>query len=240
MLSTGPYNRLHGEKLLAMYQKDEHFKDRIMLVDSDVVSYFLLDPSYRLKNRNGQLVPKRLATEYDEFADGYRPGPLMEQEKLFEHLWTKNNLIKRQISRNMLLDFQRKYQHTGAPVMCYCHDQMSEHVPVEQVVECAHRDCQTKYFHKSCIKKLGVDKVSHWYCTRCEQKMQSLAYQTLHDMGYDDVPDKEADFDKSMDIIKEKYSLPDSAMHLVRAGIETMGPGVRVAGVTSVNMVNVP
>jgi hypothetical protein len=203
MLSTGPYNRLHGEKLLAMYQQDKHFKDRIMLVDSDIVSYFLLDPIYRAKNRSGLLVPKRLANEYDEFADGYRPGPLMEQEKLFEHLWTKNNLVKRQISRTMLLDFQKKYEHTNAPVMCYCRGQVSEHSPIQQAVECAHRDCQTKYFHKSCIKKLGVDKVSRWYCTRCEQKMQTLVYHTLRDMGYDDVPDVEADFETSLDTIQQ-------------------------------------
>jgi hypothetical protein len=238
ILTSGPYNRLHGEKLLAMYQQHDHFKGRIMLVDNDVINYFMLDPNDRAKDRGGLLVPKRLATEYSDFADGCNPGPLMEQERLFERLWHKNKMIKRQISKDMLSEFQKKHQHGGAPVMCYCHDQVSEDSLPKQVVECAHRDCQINYFHKACIKKLGVGKVSRWYCTWCEPKMQSLAYQTLHDMGYDDVPDEEADLQSSMEVLQDKFNLPDSAMDDVRSRMEEYGPRARIAAATAIAMDN--
>jgi hypothetical protein len=93
--------------MLAVYEQDEHFADRIMLVDNDMIDYFLLDPADRRKEVNESLVPKRLAAEYADFSDGHNPGPLMKQEKLFDRLWNKNNIIKRQVSRQMLEDFRR-------------------------------------------------------------------------------------------------------------------------------------
>jgi hypothetical protein len=43
--------------MLAVYEKDEHFADRIMLVDNDMIDYFLLDPADRRKEILGAKAP---------------------------------------------------------------------------------------------------------------------------------------------------------------------------------------
>ena len=200
-----------------MYQKDEHFKGRIMLVDNDLLQHFMTDPANRMVNRNSPLIPKRLATEYADFADGYSPGPLMEQERQFERLWNKNKIIKRQISKESLSDIQhQKFENADTHFMCYCNDNVPADGLSKHVVECAHRDCTLRYFHKSCVKKLGVDKVSRWFCTMCEEQMRSLAYQTLRDLGYDDVPDVDEELNNSMDKIRDKFHISDGQMDQLR------------------------
>ncbi|KAH7089271.1 hypothetical protein FB567DRAFT_591382 [Paraphoma chrysanthemicola] len=232
ILSCGPFNRLHGEKLLAKYEQDEHIKGRIMLVDSDLINYFMVDPRDRTLARYSSSVPKRLATEYADYANGYNPGPLMEQEKKFERLWAKNIIIKRQLSRDMLADVQqRKMENAQMDSYCYCHEIMPEDGAPKNVLECSHRDCPIGYFHKSCIKKLGADKVSRWFCTMCEQKMRTVAHQTLRDLGFDDVPNDEEDLNDSMDKIQDKFQIPDGAMSKLRSRIETMGGSSKVASV---------
>jgi hypothetical protein len=215
--------------MLAVYEQDEHFADRIMLVDNDMIDYFLLDPADRREEVNGSLVPKRLAAEYADFADGYNPGPLMKQEKLFDRLWNKNNIIKRQVSRQMLEDFQKKHLSGNAPVMCYCQEQIPKGGLLKQVVECAHRFCIVKYFHKSCIKKLGVNKVSRWYCTRCAQTMESTAYQLLRESGYDGVPDEEEELmDNTMTVLRGYEGISEEWLDKMRKSLEMMGPAARV------------
>jgi hypothetical protein len=200
-----------------------------MLVDNDMINYFLIDPIDRRKNHNKALVPKRLATEYADFADGYNPGPLMEQEKLFERLWNKNNIIKRQISTKMLTEFQKKHLPGNSPVMCYCQEKIPKDGLPKQVVECAYRFCTMRYFHKSCIKKLGVNKVSRWYCTRCAQTMETTAYQLLHEMGYDDVPDEGEDLmNRTMEVPRENEDISEDWLNKMRKSLEMMGPAARV------------
>ncbi|KAF2024561.1 hypothetical protein EK21DRAFT_78467 [Setomelanomma holmii] len=235
ILSCGPYNRLRGEKLMVKYEQEAEFKGRIMLVDSDLIDYLRLDPHERDHARNAAMVPKRLAAEYVDFGEGYNPGPLMEQEKQFERLWSKNKMIKRQLSRDMLANVQhKKFENGEMDFYCYCHEIMPKRGLPKQVVECAHRDCTLRYFHKSCVKKLGVDKVSRWFCTMCEQRMQNLAYQTLRDLGYDDVPDEDKGISDSMDKIKEKYQIPAGAMDQLRSRIDSMGGDAKVAGVMAI------
>jgi hypothetical protein len=232
VLATGPFNRLRGEKLLAKYEQEEEIKGRIMLVDSELMNYFMLEPHERGIGGDAALMPKRLATEYSDYTDGYNPGPLMEQEKIFERLWAKNKMIKRQLSRDMLADIQdRKFENADMDFYCYCHETMPETALPKNTVECAHGDCPVRYFHKSCVKKLGVDKVSRWFCTLCEQQMRSLAHQTLRDLGFDDVPDEEEELSNSMNKIKSKFQIPEAAMSQIRSRIETLGGSAKIAGV---------
>jgi hypothetical protein len=173
ILSSGPYNRLRGEKLLAMYQTDHRFKDRIMLVDEELMGWFVQDPLAR--------IPPRLSLEHSLLEDGYAAGPLMKQENKFGKLYHSNNLIKHEISPKSLADILvDKFEHTKTPAFCYCHYNMPKGgVIPEDVVECTYRDCKLKYFHKSCVKELGFEKVSRWLCTDCEARMQSLANRFL-------------------------------------------------------------
>ncbi|RAR01485.1 duf323 domain-containing protein [Stemphylium lycopersici] len=199
MCSTGPYNRLHGEKLLAMYEEDQRTKGRLMLVDEDMISYLTEDPLSRALYRDPCTVPNRLAKEYTDFADGFDPGPLMKQERQFERLWSRNKLIKRQLTHETLREIQRAtFERPGARYICYCAARVPDRglqflpeVLPKDFVACSFRNCPICYFHKSCVKKLGVDKVSRWYCTSCEKQMQALGRQTLRDLGYTDIPDED-------------------------------------------------
>jgi hypothetical protein len=240
MLSSGPYNRLRGEKLHAVYQQNEHFKGRLMLVDDDLVNYFSLDPSSRARDAKGPQMPKRLAQEWDDVAFGCPPGPLMEQEKMFERLQHKNSVIKQNISREMLLEFQKKVEATGTSFMCYCHDKPPKDGPMSaEIVQCAHRDCPMKYFHKSCVKKLGVDSVSRWFCTECGFQMRTLAHRTLRALGYDDIPDEDdaaEALSNSMESFQKKYHLPNSALNAFRSRVMKLGGNAKVVSALAAAM----
>jgi hypothetical protein len=188
---SGPFNRLRGEKLFGVYQKEEHFKNRIMLVDFHLIDYLSLDPMMRKLNKTQ--MPKLLADEYTDYAAGYNIGPLMKQEELFERLRNNNKLLKRKITQDMLGKFAKgKFEQQNRPFMCYCHVNIPYEGLPKNVTECSYRYCSPKYFHKSCVKKLGIDKVSRWYCTRCQQHMRILAHQTLRSLGHSTVPCEEA------------------------------------------------
>jgi hypothetical protein len=190
LTSSGPYNRLRGEKLLRLFEQDARTKGRLMLVDDDLLHYFMEDPSSRARNRGPGAVPDRIAKEYAEFSDGYNPGPLMNQEREFERLWSRNKLIKHQLTQKMLQDIQRdNFERAGTQYMCYCRAAVPKGgASAKDTVVCSHRDCRTRHFHKSCVKRLGVEKVSRWYCTSCEYQMKVLARQTLRDLGFTDIP----------------------------------------------------
>lgn len=230
MCSSGPYNRLRGRKLQALYEKDPIFKGRIMLVDEDMAMWLLSDLPNR-DSRNPSSVfnrlidmPQRLSLEYADFQGGYNPGPLMEQERIFERIRQKNKVMKQQITRNMLLNFQRKNNdREGITYMCYCHDEAPEHLAMKDVVTCSHRDCKVSYFHKSCVMKLGVDKVSCWYCTACEHRMGAAVRQFLRDMGCTDIPDEEEDLnDFDADLVSKFLKAPVGAMSKLKSRIRKL------------------
>jgi hypothetical protein len=230
LLFSGPFNRLRAEKLFAMYQQEAHLKNRIMLVDFALIDYLQLDPVTRMLDKSR--VPKRIAAEYADFAAGYHAGPLMKQEELFERLRGKNKALKRKITQKMLGKAVRgRFELKDRPFMCYCHVNIPEDGLPKNVVECSYRDCSIKFFHKACVKKLGTNKVSRWYCTECQNHMRTLAHQTLRDLGYDDVPDEEAAFEHSMELLKGKMNVPDSAVERIKERLGQMGGGLRVAGV---------
>ncbi|KAI4705497.1 hypothetical protein J4E81_000379 [Alternaria sp. BMP 2799] len=190
LFSTGPFNRLRGEKLLSLYEKDHRTKGRLMLVDDDLISYLMEDPTIRARNRNPDGVPDRLQKEYDDVKNGFNPGALMAQELRFERLYAKNGFNKQELTQVMLQDIQHnELELPGTTCICYCRATAPKgELPAKDTVVCSHRDCTTTYFHKSCVKKLGVEKVSRWYCTSCEQQMKILACQTLRGLGYTDIP----------------------------------------------------
>ncbi|KAH5535154.1 hypothetical protein HBI27_173950 [Parastagonospora nodorum] len=228
-LFSGPFNRLRAEKLLTMYQEEEHFTNRIMLVDYDIMDYLQLDSVTRMFDKSR--IPKRLAYEYEDFADGYSPGRLMKQEELFERLRSKNKLLKHKITQEMLGKVAReRFERKDQPFMCYCHVIIPEEGLPKGAVECAHRGCSMKYFHKACVKKLGVDKVSRWYCTECQHRIRILAHQTLRSLGYDDVPDEEAEFERTIELIKEKTNLSGDAIEKMRGRLRLAGSGARASG----------
>lgn len=172
-----------------MYQKDERTKGRIMLVDDDLVDYFAeMSVSSLPMNMMSAMVPARLKTEYADFCDGYRPGPLMLQCRQFEQLLAKNKIAKHNVTSEMLCAIQAKFQPLRANRMCYCYAPVPAAGLAGDFVVCSHRGCDTVFFHKSCIQKLGAEKATRWYCTACEEKMSVLARKTLRQMGYTDVP----------------------------------------------------
>ncbi|CAN9084217.1 unnamed protein product [Alternaria alternata] len=190
LCSTGPFNRLRGEKLLSLYEKDHRTKGRLMLIDDDLINYFMEDPISRSRNRNPDGVPARLQKEYDDVKNGYNPGTLMAQELRFERLYAKNGFMKQELTQSMLQDIQRnEFERLDTRYMCYCRAALPKTGSSKtDIIVCSYRDCSTGNFHRSCIKKLGFGLVSRWYCTECEQKMKVLARQTLRRLGYTDIP----------------------------------------------------
>ncbi|KAI5373768.1 hypothetical protein J4E82_007581 [Alternaria postmessia] len=189
-IRTGPFNRLRGEKLLSLYEKDHRTKGRLMLIDDDLINYFMEDPISRSRNRNPDGVPARLQKEYDDVKNGYNPGTLMAQELRFERLYAKNGFMKQELTQSMLQDIQRnEFERLDTRYMCYCRAALPKTGSSKtDIIVCSYRDCSTGNFHRSCIKKLGFGLVSRWYCTECEQKMKVLARQTLRRLGYTDIP----------------------------------------------------
>ena len=174
------------------YEKNSRTKGRLMLVDADLVYYVMEHALSRARVSDLGAMPERLATEYADFAHGYSAGSLMEQERQFERLWHKNRATKDRITQRMLQDIQsRRPERANAPYMCYCQDTVPKDGITKDIITCSHHDCDLVYFHRTCIKKLGFEKVSRWYCTSCEKKMKTLAQQTLRNLCYTDVSDEE-------------------------------------------------
>lgn len=214
MCSSGPYNRLRGQKLMAVYEKDSRTKDRLLLLDDDVFCYLGEDTLVRLCNHESEAMPQRLVNEYADLAAGYSSGPLMEQERHFERLWAKNKATKQQITKNLLQEIQRDQERSKVGYICYCHEGIPSHCMFpKDMIMCSHIDCELKFFHTSCIKKLGVEKVSRWYCTACEELMKFVARDTLRDMGYTSIPE-EKKFDAELQdrIFRQMLNMPEAQL----------------------------
>ena len=187
LFTSGPYNRAQGKHLLAMYEQHERTKGRVMLIDDDLVSYFM-DINNNPVKPDPASMPPRLSREYAEFMAGYDRGPLMKQELEFERLFVRNMAMRHPISMRILQDIQR--QNSGRKdslALCYCRTEVARDVSAVSLefkkgfVFCSYGDCEFGgLFHKRCVKKLGVEKVSRWYCTSCEKQMKVMAYKALN------------------------------------------------------------
>ncbi|KAI2475596.1 hypothetical protein Ptr902_12937 [Pyrenophora tritici-repentis] len=181
MYSTGPYNRMRAEKLMALYESDERTKGRLMLIDDDMLDYLLDSAMTGFYNRDQGDMPPCLSREYYDSINKRIPTPLIEQECRFQKLWVRNNILKKPLTQDMLRDIQsNKFECTGKQAMCYCRDEFREEMTTaKDIIVCSYVDCNIQYFHKSCVKNLGVEKVSHWYCFDCAQQMREDAYDAL-------------------------------------------------------------
>jgi hypothetical protein len=194
-------------------------------------------------------MPTRLAKEYADFSEGYNTGPLMYQERQFERLWMRNNAIKQELTQKTLEQIQRgKFERAGTEYVCYCRAAVPEEGMLRKdAVICSYRSCKTVIFHKSCVKKLGVDKVSRWYCTSCANEMKRIAWKTLRTLGYTDMPDEkyaaiqrddemyQKTFDEKLDALMdmtqdeyEKLMPPEVKKHLLEFGtLDDMPPAMK-------------
>lgn len=181
LYSTGPYNRIRGEKLMALYETNDRTKGRLMLVDDDMLDYLLEVSADGFFNRDPGIMPTRLAKEYLDSNDRRIPTPLIEQECRFQQLWARNVIIKEKLTQDTLRDIQRNtVECAGTQYMCYCRDDIAEQMSLgKDIIACSFRHCSIRYFHESCVKDLGVEKVSRWYCADCAHRMRVVARHTL-------------------------------------------------------------
>ncbi|KAF3043998.1 hypothetical protein E8E12_005497 [Didymella heteroderae] len=204
--TVGPYNRTHGQRLTAMYEQQDLTKGRMMLVDDDLVPYFLDLNTSPTRPDLGSM-PPRLLREHTEFLAGYDRGPLMKQEVEFERLFVKNKTLKHDLTSEMLQGIQRRNDSLkGSVRLCYCRTAVLPKISEinkelgSSSVCCSYRKCEFGgFFHKRCVKKLGIDKVSRWYCTTCEKKLKMWAYKALNiphqfEDVYKDFTDEEKGF----------------------------------------------
>lgn len=184
-----------------------------MLVDDDLVTYFMDDTNTPSKPDHARM-PHRLLQEHTEFLEGYERGPLMRQEQEFERLFIKNMTMKHPITMRMLQDIQRQNTNRKATIkLCYCYTEVqcvTSAIKKEfgrDAVICSYRKCKFGgIFHKRCVKKLGVEKVTRWYCTACEKEMTKVACKALR------VPyvDEEAMMKDAEKIVAEVAKKPGS------------------------------
>ena len=172
---------------MALYEKHDLTRGRIILVDDDLVTYFG-DINNSPSKPDLTSMPPRLLREHTEFLAGYELGPLMKKELEFERLFVKNTTIKQSLTRGMLQKIQRQDSGCKSSVqLCYCQAEVvlnTYEIKKEfgnGFVNCSYRKCEFGgLFHKRCVKKLGVEKVSRWYCTACEEQMKKSAYKALN------------------------------------------------------------
>ncbi|KAF1362656.1 hypothetical protein EJ07DRAFT_105810, partial [Lizonia empirigonia] len=184
--TSGPLNRAYGERLMATYQQHEETKDRVMLVDCYMALYLI--SSYGTSSEQDRsLMPFRLVQEHKEYQDGFERGPLMKQELDYKRKLFKNMITGRPLTIDVLQGIHSRSNGSEDSIkMCYCITEVQNMSEVDKelgtgIVECSYRECKFGgYFHKDCVKKLGVEKVSRWYCTSCEKEMKILAHRTLN------------------------------------------------------------
>jgi len=154
----------------------------LMLVDEDMVDYLIQVSMDRLNYHDPAIMPPRLAKEYLDGVYRCIPTPLIEQKSQFQKLLDRNRIITEELTQELVRDMQRDiFECTSKQRMCYCQDEIPEQISTaKDIVVCSYEDCSTQFFHKSCVKNLGVEKVSHWYCADCAHEMRAVAHDALH------------------------------------------------------------
>jgi hypothetical protein len=155
--------------------------DRVMLIDDDLIAYLVHSiPGQPGISGPSGTIPRRLTQERDSFLAESKMGSVVRQEHQFITLELKNMADKHELTPKTLQSIQSEaIQPKGIKYMCYCRSPYQEGEHLENIVECAHRDCRYVYFHSSSIEDLGCEKVSRWYCTVCAAEMSALAKDTL-------------------------------------------------------------
>jgi len=159
-----------------------------MLLDFDLIDYLGFTPSPEDLSEGVDAMPPRLMAEVLDVSDGYLDGPLLTQQREFLILSAKNDVMETPLTTKTLAAIHTEHFPKNVEYMCYCHNQIHTSGPPEDAIVCAHADCTRKVFHKSCTKKLNVERSSRWFCTACARKMDLLARQTLRELGFTDIP----------------------------------------------------
>lgn len=183
---AGPYNQAHGERLLAVYEQHDLTKGRVMLVDHDLVSYFMSLNSRPEKSNHASILP-RVMHNHTGFLNDFERIALMDKERVFEKVFTKNTTTSHPLTKNILQDINPQISGLSVSAKsCYCQIEVSRNVCDmkkefgKDYVRCSYRKCEFgNIFHKQCVKKLGFEKVSRWYCTACEKQMKVKACEAL-------------------------------------------------------------
>lgn len=171
---------------MATYQQHEETKDRVILVDCSMALY-LISSYGTFSQQDRSLMPFGLVQEHKEYQDGFECGPLMKQELDYKRKLFKNMITGRPLTIEVLQDIHsRSNGSEGSIKICYCITEVQTMSKFKKelgtgIVECSYHECEFGgYFHKDCVMKLGVEKVSRWYCTSCEKRMKILAYEALN------------------------------------------------------------
>ncbi|KAF2845456.1 hypothetical protein T440DRAFT_460233 [Plenodomus tracheiphilus IPT5] len=226
--SFGPLDRLHCERLLRMYENDSKTQGRLMLVDDVLLDYLLLTSSSQFGVHVTDTMPKALAREYTELFDKCKgPGPLIQQERLYQRLATKNRVLKHKVSSQQLHKMQLTFEPKDGTYTCYCHTQVVSGSKPEDTIVCSHRDCTNLFFHRACVKQRHLDNVSRWYCTTCADEMKELARDILLASGDCDDDGEELPCEIRDQLFKYMRDIPDNVFERVKSRVVAM-KGVKI------------
>lgn len=223
--SFGPIDRLHGEKLMEMYKNDSRTQGRLMLVDDVLYDYLLMTAGAQCGHPISDNMPEALVQEYTEVFDNHKgPGPLIQQEQLYQRLAAKNMTLKHPVSSQLLHKMQLTFEPKDCTYTCYCHTKVVPGLKPEDTIECSHRDCANTFFHNACVKKRHHEKVTRWYCRGCSQNMKALARNTLHSVGdYDHDAEERYSCELRDQIFRKMMNIPDDVFERVKKRVQTMG-----------------
>ena len=180
----GPYNYLQTAKLMNFFDSQPETKDRLMLVDDDLYYWLYTEGRHwRVEGLTSKKfkytkMPKALEVEIEDYAKGYSKGKYMKQVDQFHDLASKNERLRSlscqpAITEELLNALQKKCESgPDEEAVCYCKGTcLTNPLEDDDLVECAYIGCQTAFFHRGCVEKLGYHKVTTWYCSSCERFM---------------------------------------------------------------------
>jgi hypothetical protein len=182
---VGPFNDLRAKKLIAHYDAHPRTKGKLMLVDDEMLPWLLHEGSSieRGPHLDSRDMPSDLSYEISGYFNGEGKGRLMRQTEGYRDLASRNNTEKKILAHVELSRIYEKFkQGCGSnPNICFCETQHSDDT---NMVECTFRHCLHQNFHRNCVKGLGVDKVSSWYCPDCERVMGRMARMVLGEVKF--------------------------------------------------------
>ena len=197
----GPFNCMQVQKLLSFFAAQPETKNKLMLLDEDLFPW-LCSPEGRnwkvdrLKWTDIQHqsvpgnMPRRMMWEVDAYFRERTKGSALQQVDCFQQLADRNARLKKvschpAITKKFLEAMQKKCEtRPFHDAICYCKDDRPTSPDNDKnLVQCAHRECQIKWFHRTCVVKVGYDRVTTWFCGECEQHLQCEARKATPDLS---------------------------------------------------------
>lgn len=182
--ASGPFNRLRAQKLLTMFENLPETKGRMMLVDDDIVDWVIKEGRDYVSDAgtgSPRNMPTRLLYEFSEWLMGYGKGELMLQAEQYNDMARHNDQSNPSIDHRTLRGMQKNFE-SGKNKMCYCYGSDADQDHDNAIIECSFNGCRYKRFHLRCVNTLGIDRVSRWYCTDCEQRIADVAKKVLDEV----------------------------------------------------------